>query len=86
VTQSCNLTWESETGRITIQSQPGQKVHKTPSQSMSSCGGTHLSFLLPSEAQIRLGPGWPGHEVRLYLKNNQHKKDSQSGSSGRVPA
>jgi hypothetical protein len=42
-------TQEVEIGRmavrkVVIQGQPGQKVHKTPSQPMPECSGVHLSF------------------------------------------
>jgi hypothetical protein len=36
-------TQEAEIGRIMVQGQPGQKVHKTPSQQMAGCSSTHLS-------------------------------------------
>jgi hypothetical protein len=36
VAHICNpATWEAEIRRIEVQSQPGQKVSKTPSQSIS---------------------------------------------------
>jgi hypothetical protein len=41
---------------------------------------------LQGDAQI--GDHWPGqprHVVRPYLKNNQYKKDWQSGSSDSLP-
>jgi hypothetical protein len=35
--------WEAVIGRVEIQGQHRQNVHKTPSQPTAWCGGTHLS-------------------------------------------
>jgi hypothetical protein len=35
--------------------------------------------------EAHCGPGWPGHKARHYLKNKQHRKRWQIGSSGRAP-
>jgi hypothetical protein len=32
------------------------------------------------------GPGWPGHEVRPSLKNNQQKMGWKYGTNGTAPA
>jgi hypothetical protein len=65
-------TWEAEIGRIEVQGcQLGQKVCKTPSQSVAGHCGVHLLSQLHREAQEGL---WsrPEHKVELYLKNNHH--------------
>jgi hypothetical protein len=44
-------TWEAETMGITVLGQPGQKVHKTPSQQQKAeYVGVHLLFQLLQEA------------------------------------
>jgi hypothetical protein len=45
-------TQEAGIRRIMVQSQPRQKVHKTPSQSVAGHSGMYLSFQLYREAQI----------------------------------
>jgi hypothetical protein len=39
-------TWEAEIGRIEFPGQPGEVVHKTPSQPICESSGSHLSSQL----------------------------------------
>jgi ribosomal protein L4 len=40
-------------------------------------------LVFPATREAQIG-GQPRHKVRLYLKNNQHKKGWRHGSSGRA--
>jgi hypothetical protein len=55
-------TWEAEIGRTAVWGQSGQKVCKTPSQSLA--GGMHLSFQATWEAELGriTATGQPGQE------------------------
>jgi hypothetical protein len=44
--------WEVEIKRIAVQSQPGHKVHETPSEQMTGYSGAHLASKLCGEAEI----------------------------------
>jgi hypothetical protein len=87
VTPIILATYEAETGRISILGQPGQKVHKTPSQLMKKKLGMVTHACHPScvgsvkRIVVQVGPGM---RERPYSKNNQ--RDWRSGSSGSAPA
>jgi hypothetical protein len=75
---------EAELGRIMVQGQPEQKVHKTPAQQKTldvvacACHPSDGSECLIQEDH---SPGWPGQRVRPYFQNSQTTKGWRWGSS-----
>jgi hypothetical protein len=70
-------TWETETKRIAVQSQPGHKVHETLSQPIKAgCGGVCLSSQLHGKhKQKDLGSGQPEYKCKtLSQKITEAKK------------
>jgi hypothetical protein len=64
-------TQEAEIGRITIESQPRQTVHVTPSQPVKAgCGGMCLfpSYAGGINRRIKVQAS-PGHKLRSYMKS-----------------
>jgi hypothetical protein len=55
------VTWKREIGRIVVPSQPGEKVSKTPSQSIrAGPSGIHLSFQVWGKCKLEnCSPGLP---------------------------
>jgi hypothetical protein len=63
-----------------VQSQLWEKVYETLSHGDrpgGTCPSSHLC------RKVQNGLGWPGHKVKLYLKNKQSKKDWRPGSSNK---
>jgi hypothetical protein len=78
--------WEAEFRRTTVRSQLRKKFMGHISTNVLARRHTFHPSYVGKHKYRNCRPGQPGHKVRPYLKNYQHKKDWQSGSSSRVPA
>jgi hypothetical protein len=76
-------TKKVEIWKITVWGQPRQKACETPSQPITVCSSVIPSYV-GKHRQEDFSLGQTKHKARPYLKNNQHGKVWQSGSSGRV--
>jgi hypothetical protein len=78
VAHACNPSYLGDRHREEHSLTPAQarEVGEPPSQPVAGHSGTHRSSQL---CNCR-GPGWPRHEVRPCLKNNQCKSSWQNTS------
>jgi hypothetical protein len=75
--------WEKEIVRIMVQSQPRQKVSRTPSQRTFGHGGMCLSSQLCGKQKLEdCGSGHSRQKLKTYLKNKA-KSAGGYASSGR---
>jgi hypothetical protein len=81
-------TFELAIRRIIVPGQLGKKFSRPPSQwEKAECGGVRLLSQLWWKAYNRGSRSWLAWEQsKIYLQNNQNKKEWRSGSSSRVPA